>query len=485
MIGVHLMMTLPEIDLGVVAPGSITAPAGHGKTEVVAASVSAHPESRFLVLTHTNAGVAALKGRLSKYSSAANAKVETISTFCLRLVRAFPSGIGWQETPQSVDHRAALAGANQILTRPTVLNALESSYDRILVDEYQDCTELQHRLIMSLATVIPVVVLGDPLQAIFGFDDEDPLVDWQLATSTFPTRGELLTPHRWSNTSPALGEWLRDIRTPLLGETTPVALNDQVAKVLRLDRPASQGSLYSLFKQNESTAVIVGNSAATASISKIAQAHAKTGAKEHEAVQQDSVLTLCEQLVHTASDAQRVLATVGFLKGVMTGVSQVKGQKSACDNLASRGNVGRSRSPFASSVAAFLDHPTPLLLGEVVSVLRTARECHVFRPEELSILSRSLKGCGDQWQRLPLIARDLVDQVSHVRKLHPGARVVGSTLRVKGLEFDHVILVSPAQIPSVEHLYVALSRASKRITITLGPNEDLGRFLRLANPFDR
>ena len=60
-------MSRAEIDLRAVERGTITAPAGCGKTELIAQTLRAHRESKpILVLTHTNAGVAALRARLDR-----------------------------------------------------------------------------------------------------------------------------------------------------------------------------------------------------------------------------------------------------------------------------------------------------------------------------------------------------------------------------------------------------------------------------------
>ena len=51
-----------------ISGGTITAPAGCGKTHLVAQSIASHSEQELplLVLTHTNAGVAALRKRVEK-----------------------------------------------------------------------------------------------------------------------------------------------------------------------------------------------------------------------------------------------------------------------------------------------------------------------------------------------------------------------------------------------------------------------------------
>lgn len=46
----------------------------------------------------------------------------------------------------------------------------------------------------------------------------------------------------------------------------------------------------------------------------------------------------------------------------------------------------------------------------------------------------------------------------------PAARVVSRPLLVKGLEFDHVIILNPERY-SAQELYVALTRGSKTVTV--------------------
>ena len=62
-------MTKEELDLLLSKQnGAIIAPAGHGKTEMIADIVLAS-EGKQLLLTHTNAGVDALKKRLNAKKS--------------------------------------------------------------------------------------------------------------------------------------------------------------------------------------------------------------------------------------------------------------------------------------------------------------------------------------------------------------------------------------------------------------------------------
>ena len=63
---------------------AIIAPAGHGKTEMVADMVAAF-SGKQLILTHTNAGVDAIQKRLAKRHISQNKySVYTIAAFCMK-----------------------------------------------------------------------------------------------------------------------------------------------------------------------------------------------------------------------------------------------------------------------------------------------------------------------------------------------------------------------------------------------------------------
>jgi|SRR6476469_4295934 hypothetical protein len=58
---------MPELDLLSFSKGTVTAPAGCGKTQLIADSLKLHSSGKpVLVLTHTNAGKSALETRLAK-----------------------------------------------------------------------------------------------------------------------------------------------------------------------------------------------------------------------------------------------------------------------------------------------------------------------------------------------------------------------------------------------------------------------------------
>ena len=69
----------------------IIAPAGYGKTEEIAEAVHAC-DGKQLILTHTRAGVAALRDRMKRKKVCPDKyEIDTIASFCLKWCKAYPS----------------------------------------------------------------------------------------------------------------------------------------------------------------------------------------------------------------------------------------------------------------------------------------------------------------------------------------------------------------------------------------------------------
>ena len=213
-----------EIDLLAIDRGTVTAPAGCGKTHLIAEALTRHGGDKpILVLTHTNAGVVALRGRLHKAGVPTNAyRLSTIDGWAMRLISTFPQRSGHDPdllklARPRTDYPNIRVAAARLLKAEHVSDVLKASYARLIVDEYQDCSIRQHAVAYYAAQTLPTCVLGDPMQAIFGFGCDD-LASWDKdVCSHFPLAGELTTPWRWINAgAEPLGQWLLDVRGKLI-----------------------------------------------------------------------------------------------------------------------------------------------------------------------------------------------------------------------------------------------------------------------------
>jgi len=223
---------LSEKDILNTDQGLISAPAGCGKTHLIAETLKNNPADKpILVLTHTNAGVAALNARLERLGVPKNKfQVATIDGWAIKLASSFPmrSQLStetlkllnpWADYPKIRNSAATTIQSGHLE------HILPANYERLLVDEYQDCSGTQHNLVMQASNYLPVCAFGDPLQAIFNFGD-DRLPNWQKTVcKDLPLIGELNIPWRWKNTGEIEFEkWLLQIRKNRI-DKKPIDLN--------------------------------------------------------------------------------------------------------------------------------------------------------------------------------------------------------------------------------------------------------------------
>ncbi|WP_229257431.1 AAA family ATPase [Duganella callida] len=199
------------------AKGYVIAPAGYGKTHLIALAVKSSIK-RQLILTHTFAGVNSIKTKMialgvpsSKY------QIDTIASWSLRLCLAYPKTSGWKiEHPTGKQWSKLYDCCSGLLKKQFIRRVISVSYAGVYVDEYQDCSDLQHSLACALGDFLPCRILGDPMQAIFDFDEGKP-VDWTASVyPVFTCLGQLDIPWRWEKAGePKLGAWLKDTRAKL------------------------------------------------------------------------------------------------------------------------------------------------------------------------------------------------------------------------------------------------------------------------------
>lgn len=201
----------------------IIAPAGCGKTEIIAKSISYSSETneKQLILTHTHAGVKSIQDRLKKLGvSRKHYHIDTIAGFALQYSTSFPSssGLGIDYDPTTNEWDKVYTAASSVISSKHGKKVIGTSFDGIYIDEYQDCTKQQHSLILQLANILPCRILGDPLQGIFGF--HDPIVNWyEDVFPNFERIGDqhtVWTPYRWKDKNEELGTWLLQVRKSLL-----------------------------------------------------------------------------------------------------------------------------------------------------------------------------------------------------------------------------------------------------------------------------
>ena len=194
------------------------APAGCGKTELIARAVSCSNGQAQLILTHTHAGVNSLRNRLRKYGlSSRSCSITTIASFAQQYVRAYPRTSDIQLNADSQPCWDEIyPAATRLFNCSVGRDVLKESFSGIYVDEYQDCTKDQHDLVVQLSSMMPCRILGDPLQGIFEFSGGGAFSWRNDVADKFVRLSGPETPWRWQRTNPDLGAWLLNTVRPAL-----------------------------------------------------------------------------------------------------------------------------------------------------------------------------------------------------------------------------------------------------------------------------
>lgn len=464
-------MGLVEIDLRAINRGTVTAPAGCGKTQLIAHALASHRGSKpILVLTHTNAGVAALRGRLDRAGVPHSAyRLSTIDGWAIRLIASFPGRSGHDPdilrlaTPAR-DYPAVREAAWKLLQTGHVSEVLKASYAQLIVDEYQDCSVPQHYIVYFLSLILPTCVLGDPMQAIFGFRG-NALADWnQQVCAHFPVVAELATPWRWRNAgAEALGLWLLEARRLLAAgqqvdlrtgpaahvtwtQVTPSNDHAQLLAAARTAPPTPDGHVL-LIADSRNRAIQQNFASQT------------PGASTVEAVDLQDLITFGSCFDVASPDALGQLLTLA--QSVMTNVG-VPELTRRLDSLA-RGTARNPPSEAESRALAFLHAPSIAAAAALLSELRAMPSVRVHRPAILYSVLKALREAAPGTIPLAEAARRVREENRLLGRPLP-KRAVGSTLLLKGLEAEVAVVLNTENM-NAQHLYVAMTRGSMKLVV--------------------
>lgn len=455
--------------------GHVIAPAGCGKTELIAKTIAQADGKPILVLTHTTAGVAALRQRLKRDRiPSSHYRLNTIAGWALNIISMFPERAGYYHDPlQSPDYLAVQNAVGALCASGNISSEIAATYSRVLVDEYQDCSASQHLITSGLANAIPTVVFGDPMQAIFGFSVNDPLPDWSTqVVQDFPELGRLQTAWRWKNAGAHdLGTWLLSVRG-FLENNQQIDIRTLPARVawhpLGADQAANVGAQvslqYRLMNANpDQTILIIGDSINAALRHDFASRTNGVGVVER--VDFPDVVNFANQMDGTRGQAL-LECCIAFLIKVMTNVYGDRLQTRVQSIL---GN--RNRTPATDPELAAISLLQNGGYAEAVNFLKSMaadRNRRVYRQSAFNIMIEALRTTeATQDADLSSVIAGLREQRRHAGRSIP-PKAVGSTLLMKGLEADHVVILDadrPGNTMSKQHLYVALTRGAKSVNV--------------------
>lgn len=457
--------------------GYIIAPAGFGKTYLIAESTK-HCKGRQLILTHTFAGIDSIKTKLANLDVPSKQyHIDTIASFSLKWVRAYPASIGWDidEPDTAGDWESLYQKSMSLFTKSFVQRVFNSTYSGVFVDEYQDCSQIQHGLVLKLAELKPTRLVGDPLQGIFDFGDG--VVDWEKSIKPhFDELGKLTTPWRWklSGREP-LGKWLFDIRDKIAEgnlPSVPRELKGFKHITCDLDNPKDLKRLDEfkrLGKEAGRSIVVYPGSGEYKNKTHVLSKSLSGMFTSIEEVEGKALNRAIDKLIKAKSANMKLAAAITFAKSCMTSLGTL------LPNATIEGRTARvnARTRFPVIVQSANEFLASNNLSHLTFFLRELTKCKEAKVYRRDLFSRFVSVLNYA-QTMPLdeaIKRYRQD-FRHLGRPVRLSNQIGTTLLVKGLEYEHCIVTYPTKM-SAKEFYVALTRGTQSVTVISEPTPEV------------
>lgn len=451
----------------------VIAPAGYGKTYTIAEILSAYKgKKKILVLTHTHAGIASLKEKfISKRIPSSLYQLDTICSFALNLTKTYH--INKDEIPSENDvntmFKYAVEHAILILKANPIKCLLRAKYDHLIVDEYQDCSVAQHLMILEMANAIKTHILGDPLQGIFGFKGQ-PIVNFEDSSfDPFKSNQQALdTPWRWINAgNPQLGKDLGKIRKKLIaGEDIDLRDYNTIEITIGSNNdyaiPHSDCKKTIFAELRKDTIIIHSNSTSINPRKSVVKQYPQL--QLMESIDDKDYYKWC-QTFDNISGQTLIAAVVNMLRSLSSNTlvnnwikedGTLKRKQKTEDQ-----EITKSISIFANNLSHKKSYKAIVsLMNAIQNIPGITIYRKVFYKDICHILIEA--------DVLGITASEALLRNRNITR-RKGREVlkrsIGTTLLTKGLEFDNVVILNAQDFNDPKHLYVALTRCSKRLLV--------------------
>ncbi len=441
---------------------AIVAPAGHGKTEMITELVEKLPGKK-LVLTHTNAGVSVLKQRINKKRISQDRYcLLTISSFCMKWCGSYPVTARIDPRVRISDKpffNAQYCGTEQIFTHSWARSVLAKTYSCVIVDEYQDCMVEQHRIFVEINRTVPVYVLGDPLQSIFGWAGKP--VSWN--NLPFERVFVETMPHRWEKTNADLGAYLTAVRETLMpaleGKKVRLSTVPNGSFIKRIPPSATLGiELIREMNQYESALYLTKWPRAQCAFSK-----QTGGIFQNDEPQNMAELYDYAQRLDTEDGSIKAKAVFSFIEECATRINAELGSYKKHINNGDHNFTQIKKHPeFGERMLRLYENNC---YDDILSVLNWIKFHSLFkvcRKELFNELIRSVRHARDKGITIYEAAQQ-IRTVSIYHSQYAGFKKLSSRVVLsKGLEFECVVIDLKERY-TVTEMYVAMTRAMRTI----------------------
>lgn len=445
----------------------LIAPAGYGKTHTISECLK-YTKWKQLILTHTHAWISSIKKKLQKaWIWSSNYNVETITSFSQKFVLSF---YVWNDIPAqeewSLYYSFILEKAVELFKLDIIKKIIGISYTWLFVDEYQDCTELQHDLILELWNILPTHILWDYLQWIFNFNDDlIDLKDTDKLEKFYEKYFELDTPWRWNiGLNPQLGEDLKDIRWKLIvWQNIELTWYSSIETIITNDFYSTHYTkIIDLITGNKSILIIDPISNSINSRLNFTRRF-RNSCMLLESIDNKKFYEYAK-LMDTFSQADIILNIRNFSYNFFSRVWINTRFNSTW--LKRKVNVVDKKK--SEEIQIILDE---LLLGlsykkiaHTLKLIGKLPGIKIFRKDLFYSLIKSL----DEAEYNDIsVYEAMVNRRNIIRRIWNRIewKCIGTTLLTKWLEFDIVIILNAHKFECPKNLYVALTRASKKLII--------------------
>jgi len=469
--------------------GLLIAPAGHGKTYSIAQMVSSvEADKPQLILTHTHAGIASLKKKFQEQGIPPKKyTIETICGFLQRYVLSLckRTDIPYQEDENFFPKLAEIAV--HLFSKPAVRRIVTQSYSHIYVDEYQDCTLDQHKIIMLMSEELPTHLLGDPLQGIFDF--AQPIVDFEKDLLAFNRYDFLQTPWRWKNVGKEnLGQLILGMRQSLLKDRNVNLVTNKKAGCFVHDAQVQQRPAFFLQKigpflkdlsQRSNSILVIFPSYIDCKGIPRGTVSDRCSAKPQidvlneftliEAIDDTSYYKCAKSLDYLLENLPRARKPYKRLSDILDDLSfknsDITDWLSDKRVKVKRDNTKKVKAEALSNVvSSIIKCPSYSTLIELFTMIKSDLRWKAKRADIFSSVFRCLKMANENATSVLEEMKKHKNRIRQVGRRIEG-RCIGTTLLTKGLEFDTVVLIEADKMKSSKDFYVAISRACKEVHI--------------------
>ena len=468
----------------------LIAPAGYGKTHTIAKCILQTPENeKQLILTHTHAGITSIRGKFKKLNvPTSKYHIETITGFAQRYVLAYYVG---NDIPPQEDsgiyYSFLIKIAKKLFKKNSIKRTVKYSYNGLFVDEYQDCTKSQHEMLMVLSEILPIHILGDPMQGIFGF--KEPLVDFENDLNDFEKVEELDTPWRWNKegNNLQLGNNLKNIRNALKSRNKRINLSEFASinfieaneKDIYSNNSVLRQTLNNLITNREINSLLLifpeyfdERSFKKGGINDRAKIKAQIDYSNQlillEAIDAKDFYIISKNIDDLILNISRKRKKIKVMNDKLFLKLFNKGDLNKWikdDRLINKnGNNRIIKNVLEKITNDFISSPSTRKLLDIILFMKKDLK---FKTKRYDLLDSIIKSMNIAITEKISVYNAMVKHKNIVRRV--GRKVqgkyIGTTLLTKGLEFDTVVILNAHRIDDYKHFYVAITRACNKLII--------------------